>query len=36
MKIYVIRHGLTQLNKEGKYNGTFDEDIVEEENKAYM
>ena len=30
MKIYVIRHGLTQLNKEGKYNGTFDEDIVEE------
>ena len=30
MKIYVIRHGLTQLNKEGKYNGIFDEDIVEE------
>ena len=30
MELYVIRHGKTQLNKEGKYNGTFDEDIIEE------
>ena len=30
MKLYVIRHGQTNLNKAGKYNGQFDEDINEE------
>lgn len=30
MKLYVIRHGKTKLNNEGKYNGHFDEDIIEE------
>ncbi len=29
MKIYVIRHGRTKLNDEGKYNGNVDEDINE-------
>lgn len=27
MKIYVIRHGRTNCNDEGKYNGKLDEDI---------
>ena len=29
MKIYVIRHGRTNCNDEGKYNGKLDEDINE-------
>lgn len=29
MKLYVIRHGFTNCNKEHKYNGRFDEDINE-------
>lgn len=29
MKIYVIRHGRTKCNDEGKYNGKLDEDINE-------
>ena len=29
MKIFVIRHGRTQCNDEGKYNGKLDEDINE-------
>lgn len=29
MKIYVIRHGRTKCNDEGKYNGRLDEDINE-------
>jgi uncharacterized phosphatase len=27
MKIYVIRHGLTEMNKKGIFNGTIDEDL---------
>ena len=27
---YVIRHGLTKCNIEKKYNGRYDEDIIEE------
>ena len=30
MKFYVIRHGLTKCNVENKYNGRYDEDIIEE------
>ena len=30
MKLYVIRHGLTKCNVEKKYNGRYDEDIIEE------
>jgi len=30
MKLYVIRHGLTNCNVERKYNGRYDEDINEE------
>lgn len=30
MKLYVIRHGQTNLNKEDKYNCRYDEDINEE------
>ena len=30
MKLYVIRHGLTKCNVEEKYNGRYDEDIIEE------
>ncbi|MBE5820069.1 MAG: histidine phosphatase family protein [Clostridiales bacterium] len=30
MKLYVIRHGRTNCNKEHKYNGRYDEDINEE------
>lgn len=30
MKIYVLRHGQTNLNMEKKFNGKFDEDINEE------
>ncbi len=29
MKLYVIRHGLTNCNKENKYNCRYDEDINE-------
>lgn len=29
MKIYLIRHGRTNCNDEGKYNGRLDEDINE-------
>ena len=29
MKLYVIRHGRTNCNKEHKYNGRYDEDINE-------
>lgn len=29
MKIYVLRHGRTNCNDEGKYNGKLDEDINE-------
>ncbi len=29
MKLYVIRHGQTDCNKEHKYNGKYDEDINE-------
>lgn len=29
MKLYVVRHGQTNCNKENKYNGTLDEDINE-------
>ena len=29
MKLYVIRHGQTNYNKQGKYNGQYDEDINE-------
>lgn len=29
MKLYVIRHGHTDLNEKGYYNGQFDEDINE-------
>ena len=38
MKLYVIRHGRTKCNDEGKYNGSFDEDInetgIEQANEA--
>lgn len=27
MKLYVIRHGLTNCNLEKRYNGRYDEDI---------
>lgn len=30
MNLYIIRHGLTQMNKEKRLNGQIDEDIVEE------
>lgn len=30
MKIYVIRHGLTELNKQGKVNGQIDEPLTPE------
>ena len=30
MNLYVIRHGLTKCNVEEKYNGRYDEDIIEE------
>ena len=30
MKIYVIRHGKTKMNKENVFNGQVDEDITEE------
>ncbi len=30
MKIYVIRHGLTELNKQGKVNGQVDEPLAPE------
>lgn len=30
MKIYVMRHGFTKMNKDGLYNGQIDEDIIEE------
>lgn len=30
MKLYVIRHGLTDCNKENKYNCRYDEDINED------
>lgn len=29
MKLYVIRHGQTNCNRENKYNGKLDEDINE-------
>ena len=29
MKLYVVRHGRTNCNNEGKYNGKLDEDINE-------
>ena len=29
MKLYVLRHGLTKCNIEKKYNGRYDEDIIE-------
>ena len=29
MKLYVVRHGRTNCNDEGKYNGKLDEDINE-------
>lgn len=30
MKIYVIRHGLTKCNIEKRFNGRYDEDIIDE------
>lgn len=30
MKIYVVRHGLTELNKQGKVNGQIDEPLAPE------
>lgn len=30
MKLYVIRHGHTRMNKENLYNGQIDEDLIEE------
>jgi len=30
MKIYVIRHGLTELNKQGRVNGQIDESLTSE------
>lgn len=30
MNLYIMRHGLTRLNKERKLNGQIDEDILEE------
>lgn len=29
MKIYIVRHGQTNCNKENKYNCRYDEDINE-------
>lgn len=29
MKLYVIRHGFTNCNREHKYNGRYDEDMNE-------
>ena len=30
MKLYVMRHGFTKMNKERLYNGLIDEDLIEE------
>ena len=30
MNLYIMRHGLTRMNKEGLFNGQVDEDISEE------
>ncbi|MBR1540194.1 MAG: histidine phosphatase family protein [Clostridia bacterium] len=30
MNLYIMRHGLTQMNKDRKLNGQTDEDIIEE------
>lgn len=30
MEIYVLRHGLTELNKQGKVNGEIDEPLARE------
>ncbi len=30
MKLYVMRHGSTKMNKERLYNGQIDEDLIEE------
>ena len=30
MKLYVMRHGFTKMNKEQLYNGLVDEDLIEE------